>query len=335
MIKQPKKLTTKITNQMTIRETSQGAIRGCHFNKTWLRLLFGPVLALVTCTAWAAGPSGLAEAELELSVSHEARSLQPGEVVLMRVSSRLPLKKIEAKAFGKIFPFFPDESPMAWSGLVGIDLDVAPKNYKVLLSATRQDGGGFQIDYDLAVKDKQFPTRRLTVKEGFVNPPAEQLERIRRESRQVAAIFATVSPDRFWSGTFLRPVPGAATSSFGKRSILNGQPRSPHSGTDFRAGEGTPIQAPNGGKVVLAAELYYSGNVVILDHGMGMYSYFAHLSRLAVSEGDEIATGGIVGYVGATGRVTGPHLHWTLRLSGARVDPLSLMEVLAGENDNE
>ncbi|MEE8178340.1 MAG: M23 family metallopeptidase, partial [Acidobacteriota bacterium] len=123
--------------------------------------------------------------------------------------------------------------------------------------------------------------------------------------------------------------------SFGKRSILNGQPRSPHSGTDFRAGEGTPIQAPNAGKVLLAAELYYSGNVVILDHGMGMYSYFAHLSRRAVSEGEQISAGEIIGYVGATGRVTGPHLHWTLRLSGARVDPLSLMEVLAGEDGNE
>ena len=324
-----------MTNQMTIRVTSQGVIRGCSFNKTWLRLLFGPVFALATCAAWAADPSGLAEAESGLSVSHEARSLQPGEVVLMRVSSPLPLEKIEAKAFGKTFPFFPGESPRVWSGLVGIDLNVAPTNYKVLLSVTRQNGVGFQTDYDLAVKDKQFPTRRLTVEEGFVNPPAEQLERIQRESRQVAAIFATVSPDRFWSGAFLRPVPGTATSSFGKRSILNGQPRSPHSGTDFRAGEGTPIQAPNAGKVVLAANLYYSGNVVILNHGMGMYSYFAHLSRLAVSEGDPIATGEVIGYVGATGRVTGPHLHWTLRLSGARVDPLALMEVLAGENGNE
>lgn len=318
---------------MTNQVTNHLAARGFCIQKARLGLLFGAVLSLAAFSAWASGRLG--PAELELNVSHEARSLQPGEVVLMRVTSPLPLEKIEAKVFGKTFPFFPGESAMVWSGLVGIDLNVAPKNYKVLLSATRQDGVAFQTDYDLAVKDKQFPTRRLTVQEGFVNPPAEQLERIRRESRQVAAIFAKASPDRFWSGVFLRPVPGAATSSFGKRSILNGQPRSPHSGTDFRAGEGTPVQAPNAGKVMLAAELYYSGNVVILDHGMGMYSYFAHLSRRAVSEGEQIAAGEIIGYVGATGRVTGPHLHWTLRLSGARVDPLSLMEVLAGEGGNE
>jgi len=328
----------KMTNQkMANQATNHLAVRGFCIQKARRGLLFGLVLALAAFSAWASGRLAPAEfeVEFEINVSHEARSLQPGEVVLMRVASPLPLEKIEAKVFGKTFPFFPGESAMVWSGLVGIDLNVAPKNYKVLLSATRRDGVAFQTDYELAVIDKQFPTRRLTVAEGFVNPPAEQLERIRRESRQVAAIFARASPDRFWSGAFLRPVPGAATSSFGKRSILNGQPRSPHSGTDFRAGEGTPIQAPNAGKVMLAAELYYSGNVVILDHGMGMYSYFGHLSRRAVSEGEQIAAGEIIGYVGATGRVTGPHLHWTLRLSGARVDPLSLMEVLAGEGGNE
>ena len=123
-------------------------------------------------------------------------------------------------------------------------------------------------------------------------------------------------------------MPGQATSAFGSRSVFNGQPRNPHSGADFRAAEGTPIAAPNAGKVVLTGDTYFSGGSVILDHGWGLYSYFAHLSKILVEEGDLIELGQVVGRAGATGRVTGPHLHWTLRLCGARVDPLSVIEIL-------
>ena len=136
-----------------------------------------------------------------------------------------------------------------------------------------------------------------------------------------------MTDERLWSGGFLRPVPGDSTSSFGRRSVFNGQPRSPHSGTDFRGAEGTRITAPNAGIVVLAADLYFSGNVVIIDHGWGLYSYFAHLSSIAVEDGIRVEQGDVVGDVGATGRVTGPHLHWTVRLNDARVDPLSLMQL--------
>ena len=123
-------------------------------------------------------------------------------------------------------------------------------------------------------------------------------------------------------------MPGAATSSFGRRSVLNGQARSPHSGTDFRAATGTPVRAPNGGRVVLAADQYFSGNTVILDHGQGLFSFLAHLSRITVRDGQIVARGEEVGLSGATGRVTGPHLHWTVRLDGARVDPLSVLALL-------
>ncbi|MBI4455843.1 MAG: M23 family metallopeptidase [Acidobacteria bacterium] len=265
-----------------------------------------------------------------LKISHRARSLKPGEVVLMTVRSAMPLKEIEGKLLERAVPFFSSQDGRVWQGLIGIDLDVAPGTYGVELNGTRQDGVSVQAVRRLRVKRKWFSTRRLTVEEKFVTPPAEELERIRQESETVGSIFVKVSPERLWSGTFLRPVSGVATSSFGSRSILNGQLRNPHSGTDFRAREGTPVGAPNMGRVVLAADLYYSGNTVILDHGWGLYSYFAHLSRFAVSEGELISKGSLVGYVGATGRVTGPHLHWSMRLGGARVDPLSLVAALSG-----
>ncbi len=272
---------------------------------------------------------GGAENDAGVEVSHLARSLQPGEVVLMTVESRLPVARMEGRAFDKNFLFYPTSQDTVWKGLIGIDLATAAGDHPVLLKGTNSDGSSIEQNYELRVEHKEFPTRRLTVDEKFVNPPDEMMPRIRRESRRVSEVFGAVNPDRVWEDSFLSPVPGAPTSGFGKRSILNGQPRSPHTGTDFDADEGTPVQAPNRGKVVLVSDLYYSGNTVILDHGQGLYSYFAHLSRFAVEEGQMVSPGDRVGDVGATGRVTGAHLHWTVRLNGTRVDPLSLMNALS------
>jgi murein DD-endopeptidase MepM/ murein hydrolase activator NlpD len=123
-------------------------------------------------------------------------------------------------------------------------------------------------------------------------------------------------------------VPQAANSAFGTRSVFNGQPRSPHGGADFLSPAGTPVHAPAGGRVLLARDLYYTGNSVVIDHGAGLVSLFAHLSRIDVSDGAAVQTGQVIGLVGATGRVTGPHLHWSVRAGGARVDPLSLLAIL-------
>ncbi|OFW27032.1 MAG: hypothetical protein A3H27_07380 [Acidobacteria bacterium RIFCSPLOWO2_02_FULL_59_13] len=298
------------------------------------RLLWCLVLVAISWVARVAeSPASPASDDPAWEVSHIARSVQPGEVVLLTVRPPQPLERLQAQGLGTTFSFFPygpEGEEKAWKGLVGIDLDVLPGNHELNLLGTQSEGGQVSASYILAVKSKRFPTRTLTVEENYVNPPAEELARIQREGQRVASIFEAVSPDRLWDESFLRPVPGPPTSNFGKRSIFNGQPRSPHGGMDFRAGEGTPVKAPNTGKVVLAANLYFAGNVVILDHGLGLYSYFAHLSRITASEGELVSKGAVVGHVGATGRVTGPHLHWSLRLSGARVDPLSLVAVLSG-----
>ena len=200
----------------------------------------------------------------EIQLSHQARSLQPGEVVLMTASCSTPLKSLQAFGFDKEFRFFPTEDALLWQGLVGIDLETAPGTHSVQLRAVTEGGAIVESGYPLSVRGKEFPVRRLTVPNRFVTPPQEEQERIRSERKRVSRIFKTVSGEKLWKETFLRPVPGKATSSFGKRSILNGQVRSPHSGTDFRAAEGTPVKAPNGGRVVLASDLYFSGNTVIL-----------------------------------------------------------------------
>lgn len=266
--------------------------------------------------------------EASLTISHQARSLQPGEVVLLNVVASVPTETVTAHAFDKTVYFF-EAGQKRWQGLLGIDLQKKPGRYKIDVELTTTEGASLRQSYPITVSPKDFPTRHLKVASNFVAPPESVLERILDETKRVAQIFGATAPQRLWEGPFEAPVPGSPTSSFGRRSVFNGQPRNPHTGTDFRAAKNTPVKAPNTGVVVLSSELYFSGNTVILNHGWGLYSYLAHLSRTAVKEGESVATGDIVGYVGATGRVTGPHLHWTVRLNEARVDPLSLITALS------
>ena len=291
------------------------------------------VTALLVSDAW---PATAQDTALRLEVSHRARSIQPGEAVRVTATFSRPMSAVRARVFDRAVLFQPTGDRRIWEGLVGIDLDVAIREHLLAIAGTAPDGATVQTRYPLAVVSKAFATRRLTVAPEYVTPPDDVVERIQREAARTTQLFKTQTPVQRWRGPFLRPVPGEATSAFGRRSVFNGEARSPHSGADFRAGAGTPVQAPNAGTVVLAGDLYFSGNCVILDHGLGLYSFFAHLSRITVAEGDRVAAGDLVGHVGATGRVTGPHLHWTVRLNTARVDPLSLIAVLAdGGASNE
>ncbi len=247
---------------------------------------------------------------------------------MLTIAAARPLSEVRVSAFERSFPCFQAGSSKKWSALIGIDLDTKPGRYEVGITGLDATGETVTAKYALAVAPRKFPTRELSVDEKYVSPPPEALARIEKDGERVRAIFAAVSPERYWDGPFTLPVPGRPISGFGKRSVYNGQPRSAHTGTDFTGATGTPIRAPNAGKVVLAADLYYSGNTVIVDHGQGLYSYFGHMSEFVAHEGDVVAAGDVVGKVGATGLVTGPHLHWSVRLAGARVDPLSLVAVL-------
>jgi murein DD-endopeptidase MepM/ murein hydrolase activator NlpD len=150
----------------------------------------------------------------------------------------------------------------------------------------------------------------------------------------MADAFAILTPERLWRGQFDAPVPGEPNSSFGRLTITNGKPAGRHQGADFRAATGTPVQAPNAGRVVLARNLYFAGNTVIIDHGLGVFSLLAHLSRIGVQPGTVVTRGEVVGESGATGRVTGPHLHWAVRFGEMTVDPISLMSAVAKLHDD-
>jgi biotin carboxyl carrier protein len=276
-------------------------------------------LILVAAAAW-----GLQSPAVRVTAS--TRSMQPGELVVLTIAGTLPRSAVRARAFDRdLLPYSVDDR--TWRVLVGIDLTAAPGRHPVSIEIS--DGSGVdQTSFVLDVKPRVFPTRKLTVDAAFVNPPPDAQARIEQETRQLERIWSASAPTRLWDGPFRAPVPDPANSAFGTRSILNGQPRSPHGGADFSSPSGRPIRAPNAGTVVLADAHYYTGNTVILDHGLGLFSLFAHLSAIDVQAGDAVRAGDEIGKVGATGRVTGPHLHWTVRVNGARVDPLSLLSVL-------
>ena len=219
------------------------------------------------------------------------------------------------------------------AGLVGVPLETPARAHDVLVQATGPTGDSVATRLTLRVQSRQFATRRLTVEPRFVDPPSDEVPRILGDQARLDETFMQVT-ERLWRGPFVAPVAGRATSSFGRLTVLNAQPRGRHQGADFSVAAGTPVRAPNVGRVAVAADLYFSGNTIVLDHGGGLFSLFAHLSRMAVVEGAIVATGDWVGDVGATGRVTGPHLHWAVHVRRPECGP-SVTDRGAGESDRD
>lgn len=287
-------------------------------------------LTLIAASAFLAlAVAPRAQAPDGLTVRHASRALQPGEVVVITVTSAEPLQVVSGEAWGRTIGFRRGSGPGAWIGLAGIDLDTKAGSHAVGVTATGQDGRELFARYVLKVGPKAFPERRLSVAPHFTEPSPADRERIAREQERLRVLYASMTPESLWEGRFVLPIDSAVTSTFGVRRTFNGRTQSVHRGLDLRGAVGAPVVAPNAGRVALADDLFYSGQTVILDHGQGLISVLAHLSRLHVREGDMVPRGTRVGDVGATGRVTGPHLHWTLRLGGVTVDPLSLITVLA------
>jgi hypothetical protein len=264
-----------------------------------------------------------------LRVRLAARSFQPGELVVVTIDGAdRDAGAISVKAFDRdVTPYRGDDG--VWRALVGIDLDAKPGTYPIVVSRSAKASAEREaITRELHVRPKAFPTRRLKVDPNFVTPPPSALEQIERDAKLLESTWRSSAPQRLWAAAFVAPVDEPANSAFGTRSIFNGQPRNAHGGADFPSAAGTPIHAPNAGKVLVARDLYYAGNTVIIDHGLGMFSMLAHLSAFDVHEGDVVKRSDVVGRVGATGRVTGPHLHWALRVNGSRIDPLSAIALL-------
>ncbi|MGY3909840.1 peptidoglycan DD-metalloendopeptidase family protein [Aeromonas piscicola] len=206
------------------------------------------------------------------------------------------------------------EEDRRWIAIVGIPLKSQPGAHTL----TVNDGRTLSF----TVGNKHYREQHIKLKNGRqVNPLAEDMVRINRELAEQTLAYQTFSPVLPSNLLFDKPVQGPLSSPFGLRRFFNGEERNPHSGLDFAVGAGTPIKAPAAGKVILIGNYFFNGNTVFVDHGQGLISMFCHMSKIDVKLGQSLPRGGIVGRVGATGRATGPHMHWNVSLNDARVDP--------------
>ena len=290
----------------------RGATRDGRSGHAWPSAVAGLIAGLACTTAWSGVdlpresrvPGGIAVIELG------AGAAPPGEVFFD----------------GHRSPVLP--GPSGWVALIGIPLDTAPglQSGKFLPAGEPEPR-----PLDFTVKGKQYAEQRLQVKnKRHVNPEKDDLERIDRERKRIDAALGTYTAGRLPELAMRPPVAGERSSSFGLRRFFNGEARNPHSGMDIAAAAGTPILAPAPGRVLDAGDFFFNGNTVYLDHGEGVVTLYCHLSRIDVKPGQEIAAGQVLGKVGATGRVTGPHLHWGIAVNRAMVDPALF---LATESD--
>ncbi len=217
-------------------------------------------------------------------------------------------------------PFYPTSK--GFKALGYVDIDTKPGIYPLLLETDNTD----RIHY-IEVKPKQFPAKHITLKSEKVFLSPENEKRADDEEALLKSIWDKVTPEHFWNGKFIRPIDSEITSEFGVKRIMNNKKESLHRGTDYRGKTGTPIQSVNSGIVALTDNHFFGGNTVVIDHGLGLYSVYLHMSKANVSKGDQINKGDIIGLVGSTGRASGPHLHLSIKLYGQSVNPESLYEL--------
>ena len=211
-------------------------------------------------------------------------------------------------------------------GLLGSDVrNVKPGRYPILFEFV-QGGKKYKASGNITLKTHEYPKEELHVNPKMVNPPKKELNRIRSEQKLIGAALRTMTTLRRWTTPPHPPLSSITlTSSYGKQRIYNGQPRAGHNGADIRAATGTKVRAPFAGTVILTGFHYYAGGSVYIDSGNGVITVFFHLSEINVKKGERVAKGQVVAKSGATGRVTGPHLHYSLVLGGQFVDPIPLL----------
>ncbi|MEE9693889.1 peptidoglycan DD-metalloendopeptidase family protein [Aeromonas sp. BC14] len=254
-----------------------------------------------------ASQSALAEGFISRLLNHPV----PGGVAVVALGSeaQAPTARYQGKPVLVV-----REEGKRWIAIVGIPLKSQPGPHQLQVSDGRTLG--------FTVGTKHYREQHIKLKNSRqVNPLAEDMTRINRELAEQTRAYQTFSPTQPSNLLFDKPVEGPLSSPFGLRRFFNGEERNPHSGLDFAVGAGTPIKSPAAGKVILIGNYFFNGNTVFVDHGQGLISMFCHMSKIDVKLGQSLPRGGIVGRVGATGRATGPHMHWNVSLNDTRVDP--------------
>lgn len=288
-------------------------------------VLLALLVGLLTSLVDALLPSSIPTAH-----SAEGRySGKQGQVLVVKVPADDESTTAQGTFLGRSIRFFPDprrEEPKGFVGLLGIDLQDEPGTHDLIVEL-KQGEQSRTLNYSVSVLKEKFHVEHLTLPKDKVDLDEKALARWKTEQEQVKTALASDSQTRLWQPGFVEPVNGKRTGIFGSVRIMNGQPRNPHNGEDIGAPLGTPVAATNDGVVKLTVDHFFSGKGIFLDHGLGFYSMYFHLSEVLVKDGEVVKAGQIVGKVGASGRATGPHLHWGVKLNGARVNPYALLDL--------
>ena len=257
-------------------------------------------------------------ADTQPKVALSLKRIGPGDIVLITVKN--VVGPVEGTFNNRKLYF--NSAHRSYKALLGVDLLLEPGTYPLEIKSRNK-----KIQKDITIVKKKYPVQRLTLPEGMVVLSPENEARVAQDQKKTSAIWP-IDSQRIWSGSFVDPLPGKKIGTpFGVRRIINNIPKNSHSGMDVTAEAGDPVKAPNDGVVVLVDDQFYSGNSIVLDHGQGIYTMFFHLSKINVRYGQAVMKGDVIGLVGSTGRSTGAHLHWGVRMQGARVDPLALIKL--------
>ena len=265
------------------------------------------------------------------NVFWQPNELQSGSVVFFTVELERAPSRVTGTFLGKQVPFFRTDKPKVWYALAGIDMNTESGTYDLTITASPAGRRAARTVKKVDVAAANYKTGEVQVPENFVNPNADEQKQIARDQVFKNRAFGHLIASPQWSGNFVKPVAAPATDSFGMTRVYNEEMTKQHRGTDFPVKEGAPVSASNSGTVVLARELFYEGNCVIIDHGKHFLTIYMHLSQIDVKEGDKVDKGQKVGLSGATGRVTGPHLHMGVRWEGAYLDPTKLLALTLPE----
>ena len=288
------------------------------------RLLIYSVLPLAL---FVIQPFGHAQVHRAWKVTYQPVQLVNGSPVLFRVTAPRTLTSLGARWFDHQVLFRQNRACACWYAIAGIGLAAKPGKYQLELEGVTGNGSKVRFSQPVSVKAGRYPTTALSVAPQYVEPPKETLARIEQEQTVKKETFAQTSPDALWLGGFQDPAAASVSGVFGSARLFNGVKRNQHTGLDFRVAMGTPIHAANGGKVILARNLYFEGNCVAIDHGQGLMTLYLHLSEFKVKEGDQVAKGQLIGLSGGTGRATAPHLHFAVRWQGTYLDPATLLKL--------
>jgi murein DD-endopeptidase MepM/ murein hydrolase activator NlpD len=278
--------------------------------------LAGVLLGLLVATPAFAAPG------VTLSISVSTRSPALGDPVIVEVAANGAIDNLVLRWKDAAWPMR-EAAPGRYEGLIGVDLD-DPEGPAAVAAEGFLDGARFRAEAELMISPRKFAVQELTLPKGMAEFDNATLRRIEAEAAELSRRFSRVTPPR-WRTPFLPPVEEYRPTNFGARRVINGDPRMPHSGVDIRLPGGTPVWAIADGQVAFAGEQFFGGRSVVIDHGGGVFSVYYHLKEFSVAEGQEISRGDRVGSVGATGRATGPHLHFGVRVPGGRVDPTRLL----------